>query len=46
MNQSPDPRTVVVTFRLTPGERDSLDRKRGKRSIADYLRGLIFGGGK
>lgn len=43
MNRSPDPRTVVVSFRMTPAERALLDRKKGKKSIADYLRGLVFG---
>lgn len=45
-NTSPDPKTVVVTFRVTPGERDELDRLRGNRTIADFLRGLIYRSGK
>jgi len=43
MNRSPDPRTVVVTFRMTPAERKQFDKMRGNASIADYLRRMIFG---
>ena len=43
MNRSPDPRTVVVTFRMTPAERKQFDQMRGKTSIADFLRRMIFG---
>ena len=43
MNRSPDPRTVVVTFRMTPAERTQFDKMRGNASIADYLRRMIFG---
>ena len=43
MNRSPDPRTVVVTFRMTPAERKRFDKMRGKTSIAPFLRRMIFG---
>ena len=43
MNRSPDPRPVVVTFRMTPAERKQFDKMRGNASIADYLRRMIFG---
>lgn len=45
-NKSPDPREVIVTFRVTPGERAKIDQFRGNRSVADFIRGLIFGGGR
>lgn len=38
-----NPRTKVVTFRLTPAEREDLDAKRGSTTIADFIRNLIFG---
>ena len=31
MNRSPDPRTVVVTFRMTPAERKRFDKRLSRR---------------
>lgn len=42
--ESPDPKLVVVTFRVTPGERRKLDQMRGTSSITDFIRKRIFGG--
>lgn len=43
---SADPKLETISFRLTPAERRELDAMRGTRSITDFLRGLIFGGGR
>ena len=44
MSENPDPRNVVVTFRLTRGERRRLDALRGTTSITDFIRQRIFRG--
>ena len=43
---SPDPREVMVSFRVTHGEKERIDKMRGGQSLGDFIRGLIFGGGK
>lgn len=36
-------KSTVVTLRLTPAEREALEKARGKVSVSDYLRKLIAG---
>lgn len=40
----PSHRIVTLTVRLTPAERELLDRRRGDQSISDFARGRLLGG--
>lgn len=42
MSSSPDPKLVMVSFRLTPSEREQLDRLRGSQSRSDYIRERVL----
>ena len=37
---SPDPRDVMVSFRVTRGEKERIDKIRGGQSLGDFIRGL------
>lgn len=39
-----DPKTELVTIRLTKSERERLERDRGSRSITDHIRRKLFAG--
>ncbi len=38
----PTHRIVTLTVRITPAEREILDRRRGEQSITDYVRDRVF----
>lgn len=40
---SDNPRSVIVTIRVTESERERLDRDRGMLSLTDFIRSRLFG---